>query len=561
MEEEIRKWVNVALAGIGAEDVNFVVEWPADLKNGDFAVNAALAASKQLGKPPLEIAQIIAPLIAQSLIETAESVTVAGPGFINITLRPETINDLLRVSAGATTWGMNDIAKGTKISIEYSCPNPFKEMHIGHLMSTVIGESLARLMEYTGAEVVRDTYGGDVGPHVVKTLWGLADNGTGEPGNAGEIGRAYEHGSNAYENSETAKIAIDLLNTQLYEALAKEPQDLSSEERALLEQWRIGREISIEAYREIWSRLGTHFDYVLFESETAPIGMRVVRDAFEKGVFRQSDGAIIYPGEEKGLHTLVFVTSRGTPTYETKDVGLAFLKEEQLPSDQYFIVTAAEQVGHFAVFLAALSEIVPALAAKIAHIPHGFLRLTTGKMSSRKGTIITAEGLLRDMTLAAAEKNDDPLIAEQVALAAIKYMILRQAPGGDITFDPIKSLALDGDSGPYLQYSLVRAKSVLSKAQESLLGGEASEGPSESYELSRLIVRFPEVVAKAQSLKAPHVVAQYLTQLASSWNSFYAQEKIIGGEFQEHKLEVARAFVMTMENGLWLLGIQVPERM
>lgn len=561
MEEEIRKWVQVALAGIGAEDVNFAVEWPADLAHGDFAVNAALAASKQLGKPPLEIAQTIAPLIAQSLIETVESVSVAGPGFINITLRPEIINDLLRLSASTTTWGMNEAAKGLKISIEYSCPNPFKEMHIGHLMSTVIGESLARLMEYTGAEVVRDTYGGDVGPHVAKTLWGLADNGTGEPGNAGEIGRAYEHGSNAYENSEKAKGEIDLLNTQLYEALARQPQDLSSDERALIEQWRIGREISVEAYRILWNRLGTYFDYVLFESDTAPIGVRVVRDAFEKGVFRQSDGAIIYPGEEKGLHTLVFITSRGTPTYETKDVGLAFLKEEQLPSDQYFIVTAAEQIGHFAVFLSALAEIVPALAAKIAHVPHGFLRLTTGKMSSRKGTIITAEGLLRDITLAATEKNEDPLIAEQVALAAIKYMILRQAPGGDITFDPIKSLALDGDSGPYLQYSLVRAKSVLTKAQESVLGGEVSEGPQVPYELSRLVMRFPEVVAKAQALKAPHVIAQYLTQLASSWNSFYAQEKIIGGEYEAHKLEIVRAFVMTMENGLWLLGIPVPEKM
>ncbi len=561
MEGEIRKWVEVALAGIGAENIQFAVEWPADLKHGDFAVNAALAASKQLGKPPIEIAQIIAPLIAQSLIETVESVTVAGPGFINITLRSETINDLLRVSAGTETWGMNDASKDTKISIEYSCPNPFKEMHIGHLMSTVIGESLARFMEYTSAEVVRDTYGGDVGPHVAKTLWGLKDNGTGEPGNAGEIGRAYEHGSNAYENSETAKVEIDRLNTQLYEALAKESQQLTDEDRALLEQWRIGREISVEAYREIWNRLGTHFDYVLFESETAPIGIRIVTDAFEKGIFRQSDGAIIYPGEEKGLHTLVFITSRNTPTYETKDVGLAFLKEEQLPSDQYFIVTAAEQVGHFTVFLAALKEIVPVLAEKIAHIPHGFLRLTTGKMSSRKGTIITAEGLLRDMTLAATERNDDPLIAEQVALAAIKYMILRQAPGGDITFDPIKSLALDGDSGPYLQYSLVRAKSVLQKANESILGGETSEGPIVPYELSRLIIRFPEVVIKAQALKAPHVVAQYLTQLAASWNSFYAQEKIIGGEFQEYKLEVVRAFAMTMQNGLWLLGIPVPERM
>jgi arginyl-tRNA synthetase len=571
LAEQIRKATTEALLEVGANEVKFAVEWPTDMANGDYATNAAMAAAKSMSKNPHELAIELVPLIAQKLSKAtasgnfATSIEVAGPGFINITLSPETIaSHIEHALAAGKEWGTTSENNDKRIIIEFSCPNPFKEMHIGHLMSTIIGESIARLTESSGATVARDTYGGDVGPHVAKALWALQKTGVTEPTSAEEIGKAYAHGSRAYEESEEAKAEIDALNTEIYKG----------DDHALMELWRKGREISLEAFRDLYRLLDTHFDYYFFESETSPLGMKIVQDGLEKGVFEESDGAIIYNGEnkhpEKNLHTLVFITSRGTPTYEAKDMGLAFLKEDRYPSDQSLIITAAEQVGHFKVFLAALGDIAPQLAAKTHHVPHGFLRLSTGKMSSRDGNVITAQSLIRDVIEKTLEHNADPLIAEQVAMGAIKFSILRSSAGSDIIFDFDSSLSLEGESGPYLQYATVRAKSILANAVQNLIGREENLNEDKNVKLfaavvpfaiERLIIRFPEVVIAAQRNLAPHTVAQYLTQLAREWNSFYAQERIIGSEDETHKLEIARAFVTTMENGLHLLGITVPERM
>lgn len=560
MEDRIRSATEEALISSGAEGVPFAVERPADLSHGDYAVNAALVAAKQVGRNPRELADELAPRIRELLGEFVSDVSVAGPGFVNITLARSVITDVVHtIPTDGDAWGNGSAGQGMSVMIEYSNPNPFKEMHIGHLMSNVVGESISRLLEASGAHVLRDTFGGDVGPHVAKALWGLKKKGTTTPVSAQEIGAAYIQGSNAYEESEAAKAEIDALNTKIYDVVAQQDDVnlLDAPDRELLTLWRTGREISMEEFHRLFKVLGTTFDYVFFDSDTTAGGMRIVRDGVATGVFEESDGAIIYRGEKKGLHTLVFITSRGTPTYETKDVGLAFLKEERHSTDRVIILTGVEQTGHFNVFLAALEDIAPLLAKKTEHVAHGLLQLPTGKMSSRKGNIITGTGLIEEMIRRAGERNEDPLIAEQVAIGAIKYMILRQSAGSNIIFDPEKSLSLDGDSGPYLQYALVRARTVLAKSTAS----DSTEVPAQPYLLERLVIRFPEVVAKAEALRAPHAVVQYLTELAGAWNSFYASERIIDGEYEAYKLALARAFVVTMENGLRLLGIPAPEKM
>lgn len=558
MEETLKKAIRDALVSIGADNVTFVVEWPADLAHGDFATNAALAASKKLGRSPRDIADELVEILKVSLGGEVAKIEAAGPGFVNITLARSGVTEAL-ASALDPEWGKGSARAGERVAFEYSCPNPFKEMHAGHLMSTVIGEAGARLLENQGARVLRDTYGGDVGPHVAKALWALQRKDVSEPSTASEIGDAYAQGSRAYEESEEAKAEIDALNTMLYVTLAKPEGDRNDEERSLLETWRHGRDVSLDAHGVVWDALGTHFDYVIHESETTPIGKEKVLDALASGVFKESEGAVIYDGEKKGLHTLVFLTSRGNPTYEAKDIGLAFLKEERMgPLDHSYITTASEQGGHFAVFLAALEEIAPELAKKTVHVPHGFLKLSTGKMSSRDGNVVTAVCLIEEVIAKALEKNQDPLVARAVAIGAIKYMILRQAPGGDIVFDPETSLSLDGDSGPYLQYALVRAKSVLTQSD---LKPDASQMPEAIFDIERLLIRYPEVVKRAEAARAPQQLTQYLTTLAGEWNSFYATERIRGGEHEAYKLFVASAFVRTMENGLTLLGIPVPERM
>jgi arginyl-tRNA synthetase len=549
MEEQLRNAISEALEKAGASGTVFAVEWPADISHGDYATNAAMAAAKTLGRNPRELADALAQTLRESLAGVVSSIEVAGPGFINFTLARPVISGIVKEAATlGSDWGRGSETEGKRYSIEYSCPNPFKEMHIGHLMSTVIGEALAGTIENGGATVIRDSYGGDVGPHVAKALWALREKGIAEPATAKEIGDAYAHGSRAYEESAEAKTEIDGLNRAIYQGTDAE----------LMELWRKGRDVSLEAFREIYKVLSTHFDYYFFESETATPGMEVVQDGLARGIFEESEGAIIYKGEKKGLHTLVFVTSQGTPTYEAKELGLAFLIEERVPNDIRYILTAAEQVGHFAVVHAAMEDIAPLVARKTSHVPHGFLRLTSGKMSSREGNIITAAALIEEVLEKAKEKNEDPLIAEQVAVGAIKYMILRQAAGGDIMFDTEKSLSLDGDSGPYLQYALVRARSILAQASE---GKDGTDAPDAPYTLERLLIRFPEVAALAVRDRTPHKITQYLTQLAGEWNSFYAQERIRDGEYEGYKRAVAKTFVTTMENGLRILAIPAPERM
>lgn len=548
MEDTLHTAVTDALKEQGVEAAKFVIEWPAELAHGDFATNAALTASKALGKNPKELAELLADSLRAKLSGVVENISVAGPGFINFTLTRDSVVKQIQAVEGDTAWGKGHTLEGKRVIVEYTDPNPFKEMHIGHLMSNVIGEATAGLIENDGAHVIRACYQGDVGPHVAKALWGLEKNGISEPATAKELGDAYALGSTAYEENEAIKKEIDDINTAVYEG----------KDASRMELWRKGRDVSLAAFEQLYKTLGTHFDYYFFESETALPGTEMVLDGVAKGVFVESQGAIIYDGEKKGLHTLVFITSKGNPTYEAKDVGLAYLKEERCaPYDESIIITASEQIGHFKVFLGALEDLAPELAKKTRHVPHGFLRLTEGKMSSRDGNVITASSLVSDIIQKAKEKNEDPLVAHAVAIGAIKYMILRSAPGGDIIFDPEKSLSLDGDSGPYLQYALVRAVSLISQSSS-----DANKSVTEiSSDLERLLIRFPKVLSRSREEQAPHKLIQYLTLLASEWNSLYAQGKIIGNEGEAYKISIAKAFVSTMKKGLSVLAIPLPERM
>ncbi len=538
MEEKITEAIQSALEGAGVMGATVALKRPPDPAFGDYAVFIGM-----------EQAPVIAEKIKETLKGTVFSVDVVKPGFLNIKLSQGAVASVVaEADVKGDEWGKSITEEGKRVMIEYSNPNAFKEMHIGHLVGTIIGESLARLIENEGATVVRDTFGGDVGPNVAKALWGLQSAGITEPTSSKEIGEAYAEGARMYEEDEKVKAEIDALNQQVYAGI----------DTVLMNLWRTGREISMKEFRRIWKLLGTHFDYEFFDSDTVENGMRLVRDGLEKGIFKKSDGAIIYDGESKGVHTMVFITSHDTPTYEAKDIGLAFLREERWPSDQVIIITGNEQTGRFKTILAALAELAPHLAKKTSHVATGFLKLTTGKMSSREGYVITAAEFITDIITKAMEKNSDPLIAEQVAIGAIKYMVLRQAPGQDILFDPEKSLSLEGDSGSYLQYALVRARKILTYGAT---GEGGTETPPTPYTIERLIIHFPAVVARATRTQTPSTLVTYLTELAAEWNSFYAREQILGSPEEAYKQRVARAFANTMSNGLRLLGIPAPEKM
>jgi arginyl-tRNA synthetase len=524
-----------------------------DFTNGDYASGIALSRAKAAGMPPKALAEKI--VAALGAIDGVESIAIAGPGFINFFLAPKIFaEDIGVIHTAPEAWGKGDALSEKRIMMEYTDPNPFKEFHIGHLMSNAIGESIARLLESSGAEVYRVNYQGDVGPHVAKAIWGIKKLGI-DAHESAALGKAYAEGAQAYESDPKAKEEIDVINARVYDKSDTEVNKL----------YTAGRKASLKHFEELYKMLGTKFDHYFFESETAPRGIALVRSHAD--VFEQSDGAIVYKGEQEGLHTRVFITSKGLPTYETKDLGLAEMKTEVWPFDTSITITAHEQADYFRVVLAAMNNVLPAIAPKIRHVSHGMMRFAEGKMSSRTGNVITGESLLHDLKEAAfvraaeTRANDKELLAEKIAVGAIKYQILRQASGKDIIFDRDHALSLDGDSGPYLQYTHARTAQVVAKARAEGVTSDihVSTAP---IELVRLVHRFPEIVAHAAALSEPHVVAQFLIELAAAFNRWYAQVHIVDGTAEApHKVAIADAVRVTLQRGLWILGIAAPEKM
>lgn len=558
MHEALRKAVEEALKRVAGIAVPFQIEHPEDLSHGDYAVNVALVAARQAGQSPKQLAEALVAELLNMNLSDVESIAVAGPGFINFTLKADFFkNSISHIAAVGDEWGRSAALQGKKVIVEYSQPNPFKPFHIGHLMSTTIGESISRLVEFSGADIFRANYQGDIGPHVAKCIWGLEREGL-HASSVEDLGKAYVAGYAAYEDDPVAKSEIDAINKKLY---VKDP--------AYDAVYQEGRKVSLEHFADLYRILGTTFNKYYFESEVAGVGIAIVKEGIEKGIFEESEGAIVYRGEKHGLHTRVFITKQGTPTYEAKELGLMNSKRNDFAYDRNITTVAVEQDSYFKVVEKAMDDLWPDIAGRYTHVTFGMMQLTSGKMSSRKGNVITGESLLQEMREKAFEKMGDrdlgdakARIADQVAVAAIKYSILKQGTGKNIIFNPESSLSFDGDSGPYLQYAHTRAQSVLRKARaEGVYAGKSTV--STVSLLERVLYRFPEVVLRAEREHEPHHVTTYLTQLAGDFNAWYAGEKIVDPTDPEspYRVLITECFAQTMRRGLWLLGIEAPTSM
>lgn len=497
-----------------------------------------------------------------------DSIEVAGNGYINFIHKPYTLLEVIKANYDNPTFGQNGLLNGQKIMVEYTDPNPFKELHIGHLMSNTIGESLSRLLKMNGAEVKNACYQGDMGLHVAKSIWGLkkllSENGISIKDLALEnlktrikyMGNAYVLGTQDYDNP-NLKFKIDELNKIIYESRDKEVHEIFS----------MGRKWSLEYFETQYSKLGTRFDYYFFESEEGIKGKEIVLKNLTSGIFKESQGAIIFEGETEGLHTRVFINKYGIPTYEAKELGLAYSKYEKYKYDKSFVVTGNEITDYYKVVMAALNKIDPELVGKIKHLPHGMLRLNTGKMSSRKGNIITPDTLI-----SAVKKQIDKISKEEfstgndenelIAIGAIKYSILKNSIGKDIIFDPKEAISITGNTGPYLMYTAVRANSVIEKSGKNNITVDISSNieKSESLVLSKLI-QFERVIKIACQTYSPSTVCTYLFELAQLYNSFYNANKIIGSEHENLRLALTKMTSIVITNGLHSLGIKVPGKM
>lgn len=569
MSDKIKILILQALSNLEIDGADFVVEHPEDLKNGDYSTNAALACAKALKTNPKELAEKIKTELEKNLPQELSKIEVAGAGFINFYLSSEFFTESTKQILDNKDFGKNPILLGQKIMVEYTDPNPFKPFHIGHLMTNAIGESIARTIEYSGGEVSRANYQGDVGLHIAKAFFGMHMKGMPEDMNASVdvlaqyIGDSYVLGNKAYEEDEAAKKEIDILNKKIY--------DKSDSQVNEVYDW--GFKVTMEAFEDLYRILGTRFDYYFLESEVAPYGIEIVKKNTPK-VFEESDNAIVFKAEKYNpkLHTRVFITSAGLPTYETKELGLTEEKFKVLPTmDKSIVITANEQAEYMKVVAKALSLIHPDYENKMQHITHGMMRLTTGKMGSRKGNIVTGESLIRD-TIALIEdklkerewnEEEKKKVAEKVGVAAIKYSILRSKAGSDIVFNVEESISVEGDSGPYLQYSFARANSVIEKAKAENIIPKFDSRPNEVSDVEKMLYRFPEVVRRSAELYEPHHIAGYLVELARAFNSFYGNTLIIdkNDATSAYKVALVSSFASVMKKGLHLLGIEAPEKM
>jgi arginyl-tRNA synthetase len=553
MKQELEQAIAAAAKELFNTEITVELTRP-DEQFGDYATNTALQLAGKLGKNPREIAEALATRV-RGLSSHIEEVAVAGPGFLNLKLTDNALVDLAGQKPARPLAGQTVVA-------EYSDPNPFKVLHAGHLYTSVVGDAIAGLMENAGANVHRVNFGGDVGLHVGKTLWAILQKLDGKhpeklpeinPNERAEwMADAYVNGTNAYEDDPAAKEEIVRLNKEVYRFHAEADHD-----SPLAQIYWTCRSWSYEYFNRFYERIGTHFEKYYPESETAGPGLEVVKRHVGT-VFAESDGAIVFKGDEHGLHTRVFINSEGLPTYETKDIGLVMLKWQDYRFDRSIVITGNEQMQYMQVVLKALEQFEPELARKSTHLTHGIVKLAGGvKMSSRKGNILRAIDVLD--VAADAYKSVHSADNEQAVLGAVKYAFLKNRLGGDIIYDPAESVSLEGNSGPYLQYAHARARSILAKAEVKDKAAESFE-PDERG-LLRKLGEYAEAVEQATNELMPHHICTYLYELAQRFNSFYEHNRVLGDPREDTRLQLVQAYADTLKNGLKLLGITAPDHM
>jgi len=525
-----------------------------DVKFGDYTTNIALVLSAKLNKTPRDVAVMISDKIDSTLIS---KVDIAGPGFLNISLTDEALVKTMSLAPTKPLLGQVAV-------VEYSDPNPFKVLHAGHLYTSVVGDAIANLLETAGATVHRVNFGGDVGRHVAQTMWAIIDKLGGEnPEKLSAIAEnerapwmaeCYISGTAAFETNEDAKQLILELNKKIYAIHANKDHD-----SALSQIYWTCRTWSYDYFDAFYDRIGSHFEKYYPESEVADLGLMTVKEQLSKGIFEQSDGAVVFAGEKHGLHTRVFINSQGLPTYETKDVGLIMTKWNDYHFDKSVIITGNEQEQYMSVVLKAVEQFAPELVKATSHLTHGTVKLKGGiKMSSRLGNILRAVDVLdaaAEANQLATGKND-----VDVELGAVKYAFLKQRTGGDIIFDPESSIKLEGNSGPYLQYAHARARSILSKKtltdKQPIINLEGFE-----RDLTRKVGEYQSIVSQAVTELMPHYICTYLYELAQVFNRFYEQNKVIDDPRENIRLQLVEAYANTLRSGLDLLGISAPEQM
>lgn len=566
LEEEIIHIIKNTLIKLGYSHDEIILGIPKKLKYGDYYTPIAFKIAKILNKDPYKIANEIAKNLPK--INIIKKVKVVKPGFINFY-----IDNFLYVKETCHLIKRKfriDSERKKKIVLEFGQPNTHKIPHIGHLYSYIYGESLARILEFCSEKVVRVNYQGDIGLHVAKCLWAIKKNYFQEKDRINSMSlkkrvaflqKCYQEGSLIYEKDEKTKKEIDELNIKIYQ-----------KDSEILNLWLNTRQWSLDFYKKFEKELGIKYDRYYFESETAPLGKKIVLENMNK-VFERSENTVIFNGEKFGLHTRVFINKYGNPTYEAKDIGLVFLKNKEYDFDCSIVTTANEQNEYWKVVIKVIELIFPDLRNKILHLGFGMINLKSGKMSSRTGEIIDPFTLIEKIKEEIKNKFqvDKEDLLEKITMASIKYSLLMSDYKKNIVFDMEKSVAKEGNSGPYLLYTYVRAKSVLEKAGENIIKQiekNLTENKIDSFlpeeiELLKKICLFRQFIKKSREFYSPNIIANYLYDIAANFNLFYQKYPILKANEPKRSLRliITNAISIIINQGLNLLGIETVEKM
>ena len=554
---------------------------------------------KAARKRPEDVAQEIGEyLVSHSGVVEKYNVV---KGFLNLTIASEAWQELLRQMDSDAHYGEKAAGEDSPlVMIEYSSPNTNKPLHLGHVRNNLLGWSLARIMEANGNKVVKTNIVNDRGIHICKSMLAWLKWGNGEtPETSGKkgdhlIGDYYVLFDKHYREEIkelTAKFVAEGMEPAEAEEKAKKEAPLIVEAPEMLVKWEqndpevrgLRRKMNEWAYAgfdETYKMMGVSFDKIYYESDTYLEGKEKVEEGLEKGFFyRRPDNSVWADLTAEGLDEKLLLRSDGTSVYMTQDIGTAKLRFQDFPIDKMIYVVGNEQNYHFQVLAILLDKLGFKWGKDLVHFSYGMVELPNGKMKSREGTVVDADDLMAAM-IAEARQTSDELgkfadmteeekqeVARIVGLGALKYFILKVDARKNMLFNPDESIDFNGNTGPFIQYTYARIRSILRKAEAEGLTAEAVKGtPLETKEtdLIQKISQYADAVAQAGKDFSPSGIATYCYELTKQFNQFYHDYSILNAETEELKkqrLLIARNVAKTIKNAMTLLGIEVPERM
>ena len=524
-------------------------------------------------------------------------------GFLNLTIAPAAWISLLNRIDSEPRFGEKAVNEQSPlVMVEYSSPNTNKPLHLGHVRNNLLGWSLAQIMEANGNRVVKTNIVNDRGIHICKSMlaWKKWGNGatpesTGKKGDhlIGDYYVAFDQHYRAELAELTAKFKAEGMTDEEAEKRAKEESPLMKEAHDMLVRWEQGDEEVralwkkmndwvYQGFDETYKAMGVGFDKIYYESETYLEGKAKVEEGLAKGLFfRKPDGSVWADLSNEGLDQKLLLRADGTSVYMTQDIGTADLRFKDYPIDKMIYVVGNEQNYHFQVLSILLDRLGFKWGKELVHFSYGMVELPNGKMKSREGTVVDADDLMEEMVSAArrtseelgkfadmteSERNE---IARIVGMGALKYFILKVDARKNMLFNPEESIDFNGNTGPFIQYTYARIRSIMRKAEDegivlpSVLPNTLPLNEKE-VQLIQKLNSFETVVEQAGKDYSPSGIANYCYELTKDFNQFYHDYSILNAESAEAKtlrLALAKNVAKTIKNGMQLLGIEVPERM